>query len=346
MGSGLATPGGSREASVGRGLGRLLLGALFLALLSGGAPARDWAEIVESGVLRVAAREAAGSLYLGRMHMDRSNPAEPGLAYELVRDFAQAHDLDVEMVPLQRFADIWAVDGTPRAPEPGMPIPDIFDRVDLVAEYITVTPDRAAVVHLTPILANREIVFGHRDIEAEGYADLIGHRIGTFEAMSFAEILRAGLQAQGVPFREVAVSLPRGGGPVTVLDGPAVDPELVSVYLVPRDAPDRSRGFFLDVARGDVDASLSDAMVIVFRMATNGLFKENLQTLFPARETISQLAWASRPQDRELNRQLAAFLAEDRASGRFSERLARYTGFTLAEYEALIGMAPANTIGE
>ncbi|MBU0943742.1 MAG: transporter substrate-binding domain-containing protein [Proteobacteria bacterium] len=297
-------------------------------LFSQSAEARDWPDIQKSGTLRVGIRDSSEMLYT-------SNSLQyPGLLYEMIYDFATSHQLTIEIVIIPSFADYWKKDDIILLKTDLIATPDIYNKIDIAADIFTVTPERQKLIHMTPFIDNTELIFGRKNDRIDNYQNLIGKILLTYEAMSFSNIVQNSMDAHSIPY---VISY------VDVVDDHIVMPsskklaaDAVNLYLIPQNSSLKGNGNYFEIAQNQADASISDALNMIFRLYENTFFKENLKPLFRARAELSQLAWGSRLNDMALHKQLAEFLIKDKASGNFSKRLLKYTGFTLEEYQEIL----------
>lgn len=302
---------------------------VFAILTTLSISARDWKEILESGVLKVGMRSTAQIVYRP------TDSTKPGLMYSAIKDFAEEHGLQLQIENISSFADYWREGDDILLKNNRITTPDIYSRVDIAAEIFTVTNRRKELINMTPFLENVELIFGNRSSgEIDSYNDLIGKRVLLFEDMSFFNLLIKELNKRNLPYRMTPIKPFEGGIQIPLNHVDSRDS--VNIYLIPSGADVDGAFSYHPVARGMVDIGINDGIAVMVRIFNNSDYRENLKLLFPAQDNITQLAWGSRHEDIELNKMLHTFWNEYKYSAAFSNNLKKYLGMNLDEYHHLI----------
>ena len=169
---------------------------IFLLVFSSIGMARDLDEILKSGYITFGIRKVSITIYQGEDHPN------PGFCYEVAKSFAQDLGVEPKFHIVSKFSDYWKKDGVflLKAKPFQVKTPDIFDKVDVVSDIITVTDQRQKLVNMVPFIENTEIFFGRRGLNVKSYKDLKGLRVFTYEGMSFYNIIKKGLERKGIPY--------------------------------------------------------------------------------------------------------------------------------------------------
>lgn len=311
-------------------INRLIYSFLCMALLVVGLQGRDLDEIKASGVLKIGMRDLSSLAY------DSTNKVYPGFLYEMAHDFAKSHGLKVELKIIKSFSTYWERDGKILTQTGEIAIPEIYDQIDIAAEAFTVTPQRQKIIHMSPYIDNMELFFGNNKTPLDGYEDLLGKRILLYESMSFYPTFVKELEKRQIPYERIYIK------PVGDSIEPLVEhedhPAKVNLYLFPVDEKVDGKLIYHYIAKGLLDGSINDSLGIIFRLFSNSYYSQNLRPYFPLSPIKTQLAWGSSPDAPKLNNAIKEFIEDYKSSGTFSQQLERYTGMSLAEYEALLNI--------
>ncbi|WP_129408028.1 transporter substrate-binding domain-containing protein [Marinitoga lauensis] len=141
---------------------------------------RDLKEILDSGYLIIGIRNIPSeTIYLP------DSVGRPGFCYELAKIYADYLNVELKIHIVDSFVDYWTKNGEIVLKKEHAETPDIYGKVDVVADIITVTPERKKIVNMIPFIENAEILYARKDIEAQDFNDLKGKKIITGEAFNF-----------------------------------------------------------------------------------------------------------------------------------------------------------------
>ena len=309
---------------------RYVLGFFGVGLLALSGMARDWDEIAASGVIHVGMRD------LSSLARDSNSKEYPGFLYEMAEAFAAENGLRLEVHIVDSFAKYWTKEGEILTQTGRVATPDIYNAIDFAAEAFTVTSSRQKLVHLSPYIENVELFFGTTDAPLREYKDLIGKRVLLYESMSFYPVLKAELEARGIPYEIVYIHQKEDA---VVMLTPHVDKkEKVNLYLFPASETTDGKLVYHYIAKKFADVSINDSLGIIFRLFSNSYYTQNLRPYFPVNATRTELAWGSSHENKVLNEKIDAFIERYKNSGTFSRQLGRYTGMSFGDYKALVEM--------
>lgn len=292
--------------------------------------ARDWETIKKSGVLKVGLRKSSSLIY---HPVDTKNR---GMMYDMADDFAKAHNLKTEFIVIPSFSQYWLSNGKMLNKTNDIATPDIYQDIDIAAEVFTVTKRREELIHMSPYIDNVELLFGTHGTKIKGYKDLIGKRLLSYEGMSFYNILKTEMDKQQIPYKVIYVKS---------IDGELIVPkshkdskDKVNFYNFPSNSQLDGTSVYHYVAGGFADVGINDGISVIVRLFSNNYYRENLRPLFPAQKNMTQLAWGSEKDNTLLNEKIQLFMKKDKENGNFSQRLNKYVGMTLEEYNQLINL--------
>ncbi len=291
--------------------------------------ARDWSSIKKSGVLKVSLRESSAITY--------TEKDGDGFAYDMAKDFAKFHNLKMEFIVVPTFATLWRKDGEILLKNSKIATPDIYKKVDIVADILTITPRREELIKMTPYLDNVELLFGRHSLSIKSYKDLIGKRVLTWENMSFYKILKSQMDEKNIPYKITNIDEDKNK---IVLKNPKIDKSVVNIFLLKINSKISSKTAY-HYTIGDkpyTDIGINDGVSVIASLFANSYYRENLKPLIPAQKNKTKLSWGSQKENKILNQKIKEFIEYDKKSGNFSKRFNKYLGMTLAEYYELINM--------
>ncbi len=291
--------------------------------------ARDWESIKQSGVLKVSLRENSSLNY-------SSTNTNHGFNYEMAQDFAKSHNLKMELTITKAFSDFWERDGEILLKNHKIETPGIYDRVDIVADILTVTKKREKLIKMSPYIDNVELFFGGHDLKISSYKDLIGKRVITWEIMVFSKIVKSQLEKQNIPYKITFVY--EKDRKLVLPKGYELDKSVVNLYLFPAGEKTTGKMLYHFIVNDYADVGIRDGLKVMLNLYSNSYYRENLKPLMPAQKQMSQLGWGSDKKSIILNKKIEEFLDSDKKNGNFSHRLQKYIGMSLDEYNQLLNM--------
>jgi len=291
--------------------------------------ARDWESIKKSGVLKVSLRESSTLNYNG-------TNSNHGLNHDMVNNFAKLHNLKMEFIITKSFADLWKRDGEILLKNNKIATPDIYDKVDIAADILTVTAQREKLIKMSPYIDNVELLFGNHNLKISSYKDLIGKRVLTWDAMSFSTILKTQFEKQNIPYKVTLVY--EKENKLLLPKGHKVGKDIVNLYLFSGDAKVSGKMLYHHIINDYADVGINDGVSVMSNLFENSYYRENLRPLIPAQEQTSKLAWGSDKKNLILNKKINEFMEIDKKNGNFSKRFYKYISMSLDEYNQLINM--------
>ncbi|ABR30652.1 hypothetical protein SU69_04050 [Thermosipho melanesiensis] len=142
----------------------------IFVLLSSILFARTFVEILDSKQLVIATRNIPSeNIYFPE------NSEKPEFCYELSRGFANYLGVDMKVYVVENFEEYFSQ--------------KIFEKVDVISDILTVTPEREKLMIMVPFVSNNEIFISKFDVNVKSVKDFIGKRIITYESFSYYKTL-------------------------------------------------------------------------------------------------------------------------------------------------------------
>lgn len=323
---------------------KIVIVAALAALAAGSAAARDLEEILTSGKLVVGLRRTPTTYVV-----DQKTGVEGGFTWELASAFAAGLGLRLEVVTIPTFADLWTLDG--KLPpgydkDPALAYtPDLYRSVDFAADILSPLPWRERLVAMVPFIENTDIVLARKDLGLKSHRDLAGRRTFVVAGMASYASFTAKMKELGMPYVEEPVTVadletePRlvtAAGPTQ----PSARSGPVRLHVVPAGTPFKSfTGVWL-IHSNQVDFGVSDYLTVLLQLWDNPSFRGSVVPAFSFSGAAQPLCFTLAKDRPRLAAELARFFAAAKADGRFSALVRKYTGFTYAEYLAVMGGKP------
>lgn len=307
----------------------------FLFFLSPSVWARDLDEILRSGYITFGIRKVSITIYQGEDHPN------PGFCYEVAKSFAQDLGVEPKFHIVSKFSDYWKKDGVFLLKTKPLKIetPDIYNKVDVVSDIITLTAQRQKLVNMVPFIENTEIFFGRRDLHVRKYKDLKGLRIFTYEGMSFYNIIKEGLKRKGIPYVINYVDINNDTGELNYIgEKKNVNSDEVELLVVPSNRVIRKFASYHQILLEHADISLQDSFSFFLHYYENSCFRDGLKPLFPSGEKVGYLSFCTSYKTPKLNERLKEFMESFRKSREFDNLIERYMGISYKEYKDLLYM--------
>ncbi len=292
--------------------------------------ARDWESIKKSGYINISVRESSTLLY------NSSNTDGYGMNYDLAKDFASHHKLDVNFIVTESFKNYWTQNGDILLRNNKIATPDIYKTIDIAAEIFTVKERRKELVDMHPYMNNVELFFGSHKLNIKNYKDMIGKRVLLWEAMSFNEIVKNEMDKQNIPYKVTYVDYQNNK--FIVPADYKIDDKLVNLYFFPANTNVSSKLVYQFIISNYADIGINDAPSLMIDIFEKAHYRENLRPLIPAQSNQTKLAWGSEKKNKILSNKIKEFISIDKQNGNFSKRFYKYLGMTTKEYQQLIDM--------
>ncbi len=305
----------------------------FLFVYSSVLYARDLPEILSSGYINVATRDIGTPIYQSK---DKDSP---GFCYELAKTFSKSIGVSLELYIVEKFADYWMKDGKLLLKKRFYlkTTPDIYKKVDMVADIITVTKRREELVNMIPFIENTELFFARKGLNIRNYEGLKGHRIFTFEGSSFFSLLKNILKKRGIPYVINYVAPTKDGKKLNYIDDKRfIKDDEVEILLIPFNIPVSVFMSYYEVLLGNADVGIQDSFVFFLHYLDIDIFRNYLRPLFPMRNKVGYLSFCVPHDSPKLTDRLRNFMDYYKNSVFFSNLVKKYMGISYSEYKNLL----------
>ncbi len=292
--------------------------------------ARDWESIKKSGYINISIRESSTLLY------NSSSTDGYGMNYDLAKDFASYHKLDVKFIVTESFGDYWKHNGDILLRNNKIATPDIYKTIDIAAEIFTIKERRKELISMHPYMDNVELFFGSHKLNIKSYKDMIGKRVLLWEAMSFNEIVKNEMDKQNIPYKVTYVDYQ--DDKFIIPAHHKVDDKVVNLYFFPANTNVSSKLVYQFIISNYADIGINDAPSLMIDIFEKAHYREKLRPLIPAQSKQTKLAWGSAKENKILSSKINEFISIDKQNGNFSKRFYKYLGMTTKEYKQLIDM--------
>ncbi|BDU51044.1 transporter substrate-binding domain-containing protein [Haliovirga abyssi] len=302
---------------------------ILMVLMFSFAFSRDLNEIKKSGYLIIGIRNIpTGGIYQPKIK------DKQGFTFELAESFAEYLNVKLKLYVVKSFKEYWTKDGEIMFKKNIIGTPDIYKKVDIIADIITVTESRKKLVKMTPFVENVSMFFTRKNEDINNYQDFKGKKIITMEVFNFYNTIRKELKKRDINYIVNKVSIKNNK--FTYLGRTKkVNKNDVEIDIIPTgDYIDRM-GFYYQVILGNADVSISDSFSFFPKLLTSLTFKDNLKALFPAENKVGYLAFCSSYNTPELNKMLSMFMEEFRKTERYNLLFEKYTGISYTEYKKI-----------
>ncbi len=309
-----------------------ILLVLFLFVYSSVLYARDLPQILDSGYIIVGTRDISIAIY------NSKNKDLPGFCYEIANSFANDLGVSLKLYIVDKFGDYWMKDGKFLTKPPfQIATPDIYKKVDMVADIVTVTEKRKKLVNMIPFIENTELFFARKDVNIKNYEDLRDHKVFTIESMTFYPLLKKALDERGIPYVINYVKLGEGGKKLLYIGEkkPVKDDE-VEILLYPINTPVFAFMNYYEVIFGNADVSMQDAFSFFLHYFEISAFTDNLKPLFPMQDKIGYLSFCIPHKSPRLTERFEAFMKDFRNSYTFNNLVEKYMGLSYEEYRKIL----------
>ncbi len=310
----------------------VILLVLVILIRSSVLYARDLPEILDSGYITVGTRDISIAVY------NSKNKDLPGFCYEIANSFASDLGVSMKLYVVDKFGDYWMKDGRFLTKSPVQIVtPDIYKKVDMVADIITVTEKRKKLVNMVPFIENTELFFTRKDINIKNYEDFRGHKVFVIESMVFYPLLKKVLEERDIPYVINYVKLDEDGKKLLYIGKkkPVKDDE-VEILLFPVNTPVFAFMNYYEVIFGNADVSIQDTFSFFLHYFEISAFTNNLKPLFPMQDKIGYLSFCIPRESPKLTERFEAFMKDYRNSYAFSSLVKKYMGLSYEEYKKIL----------
>ncbi|GAB6189348.1 hypothetical protein JCM30566_10870 [Marinitoga arctica] len=287
---------------------------------------RDLNEILSSGYLIIGIRNVPSDIIY-----QSEDPERIGFCYELAKTYADYLKVDLKVVEVPRFIDYWTKDGEIILGKDVQETPDIYSKVDIVADIITVTAEREKIVNMIPFVENAEILYGKKDLIVNDFYDLKGKRVITGESFHFYQTLIEELNKRNIKY--VINKITIDNNKIKFLgkyNKPKNDE--VDILLLPIGEKYISNFFFYQVILDKADVSTLDSFSFFAKLLKTYVFKEYLKPLFVISEKIGYLAFCTSYETPQLNDSLEKFILEFKTTEKYNHMIKKYIDIDYKEY--------------
>lgn len=295
--------------------------------------ARTLNEIIDSGYLIIGIRDLNTSTIY-----QPENKKDLGFCYELAKVYADYLNVRLKVHTVNLFSNYWEKDGSLVFKSDKSITPDIYNKVDVVADIITITDKRKKYVNMIPFSENIELLFGRKDSKIKKYEDLKGKRVLFLENMSFYEIFIDELKKRDIKY-EINKVYFDGNNTIKFFDKEKIVPkDKVNILLVPHGYTIPRFGLYYQVLLKNIDVGILDSFSFFPKWLNTYTFKENLKPLFPEREKIDYLSFCTSYETKELNESLSKFLSFMKSAERYNSLFEKYIGISYNDYRDILNV--------
>lgn len=274
--------------------------------------ARNLTDILDSDKLIVAIRNIPSEvIYFPK------NQESPGFCYELAKGFAERLGVKLEIFEVKKFSEYFEK--------------NLFQKVDLIADILTVTEKRKQIIEMVPFVENTELFFGRMDLNIKNVEDLKGKRIVTFESFSYYKTLLTLLDSNGINY-----VINRYDNDLKTLSTNPVPKDSVEILLVPSGVSYSPYFVFMEIIEDRADVSIFDSFSFVQKYYNAVFLMDHIKPLFPATDKIGYLAFGFEKDNRSLAREFSEYLDEIKKNAEFDKLFEKYMKISYTDYLKLL----------
>ncbi|BBE30867.1 hypothetical protein OSSY52_10080 [Tepiditoga spiralis] len=295
--------------------------------------ARTLKEIIDSGYLIIGIRNLRTSTIY-----QPENKENPGFCYELAKTYADYLNVKLKVHIVNLFSDYWKKDGELIFKSDKNVTPDIYNKVDIVADIITVTDKRKKYVNMIPFAENTELLFGRKESNIKKYEDLKGKKVLLLESMSFYTIFIDELKKRSIRYGFNKVYFEKDNSLHYFEKNNVFFKDKVNILLIPQDYTIPKFGFYYQVLLKNTDVSILDSFSFFPKWFNTYSLKENLKPLFPERDKIGYLSFCTSYETKELNKSLSNFISFMKKTDKYNLLFEKYIGIGYNDYKNILNV--------
>lgn len=277
---------------------------------------RDLMDILDSKLLVVGIRNVPSEIIYFPQ-----NETAPGFCYELVRGFSDYLGVYLKIVEIEALSEYFNQ--------------DIFDRIDMIADILTVTEERKNIMTMIPFVENTELFVGRMDIETSSVEDFKGKRILTFESFTYFKTVIDLLEEKNINY--VINKVIYEDEKLKFLTDNYVDENSVEILMIPSGYRYSTYFVYLQLIQDNADIGVFDSLSFAQKYFNTLFLRQEVKPLFPAKKEIGYLAFGFSKDSKLLPSEFQRYLENLRESGKYDQIFQKYVGIDYKDYLEIIG---------
>ena len=302
-----------------------LLLLFFVSLYS-----RTLEDIKSSKVLKVAMRQNDMTYSL------QDDKIVANFDYALALEFGKYLGVKIELVHVDSFKRYWLKDGDFIFKQPAPSTPDIFKKVDMTLDIISVNKKRMKHVNMIPYIQNKSILFTNKNKKIKKIEDLIGKRILLFDGMQSQIILEEELKKRKIPKNIFYVNFDKKTNGFTNLADAKIDENSVNIFLINRKTKMPFLSVYFSVYKGNVDAASGDTFALFQKLQKYTYLKGDLYPAFSLEKDMGYLSSTMSKKSIKLKDEFTRFIEESKKNGTLDSLMLKHLSIDLKSYNKIV----------
>jgi len=287
--------------------------AILLLLVCAVGVGRDLLDILGTKELRVGIRNISSEVVYFPKNENR-----PGFCFELAKDFADYLHVKMKIVEFDNLYSYFD-DG-------------VFDKVDIIADVLTITDARKKVMNLVPFVENGEILFGRTGESVSKLEDLKGKRVLVLEGFVFFNLLKTELDNAKIGY-VVNMVYPTDNDLQYLNDNyTKASKNVVEILLVSKDFEYYDYFDYVQVIQKNADVGIVDTFSFAQKYFNTLFLKQNIVPLMLLRKEIGYLGFGFSKNSPLLAKEFERFLTYAKSSGIFNTLFKKYMTIYYSDY--------------
>ncbi|MBT1247122.1 transporter substrate-binding domain-containing protein [Thermosipho sp. 1244] len=269
---------------------------------------RTFMEILDSREILIATRNIPSeTIYFPE------NEKYPGFCYELASGFAKYLGISPKIYVVEKFSEYFS--------------PNFFEKTDMIADILTVTPERKKLMIMIPFVKNNEIFISREDIKATSLKDFKGKRVITYEDFAYYKTLLNLLEENNIDY--VINKVIYEDNRLKFITHNPVDKDKVEILLVPKGYRYSPYFVIIQLLENNADISIFDSLSFVQKYFKAQFLRNEVKPLFSASRGFLAFGF----KDKLLAREFKKYLE----STDFNALFFKYFGIHYEDYLEMIG---------